>query len=117
MLQHGGEAAKDADNIEEYAENSAYGALCLDIGHSLLLFLNGSGVVDIADLDQCNNAGDRAQKQRDYSPCDKPACRIPRNGRLIIWRGSALLGSAIGAVARTVGQRRSAINTIAHYSL
>ena len=84
MLQRGGEAAKDADNIEEYAENSAYGTPCLDIGHSLLLFLNGSGVVDIADLDQCNNAGDRAQKQRDYSPCDKPACRIPRNGRLII---------------------------------
>ena len=84
MLQHGGEAAKDADNIEEYAENSAYGAPCLDIGHSLLLFLNGSGVVDIADLDQCNNAGDRAQKQRDYPPRDKSAGRVPRNGRLII---------------------------------
>lgn len=84
MLQHGGEAAQNADDKEKYAENSADGAPCLDIGHCPLLFLNGSGVVDIADLDQCNNAGDRAQKQRDYSPCDKPACRIPRNGRLII---------------------------------
>ena len=117
MLQRGGDAAQNADDKEKYAENSADGAPCLDIGHCPLLFLNGSGVVDVADLDQRNNTGDRAQKQRDYPPRDKSAGRVPRNGWLIIWRCSTLLGSAIGAVARTVGQRRSAINTIAHYSL
>ena len=49
-------------------------------------------------------------------PRYKPAGRILRDRRLIIWRGSALL-PAVGAVARAVGQLRSTIDTIAHFFL